>query len=220
MSGRLLSVQLRLSECCLMCVESSKQVRCVCVCDVVGNVCLISAESLKKVTAADTLLWSQTDVSPGVCACERDLMTSCVFSTSVLNHSICDQSASKASGCSCCHWGYSSNTHTRKTLTHRQKVNCGKSGEFYCVLTESKVIQIQRGNQTSLDFLLWWDKASSLCAKLGWTCPGPAVSLYYGCKYIIQIWTDNALSQTLLEPVGLLQWCRFIIIRFRFDFQY
>ena len=85
-----------------MCVESSKLRSGVCVCDVVGNVCLISAESLKKVTAADTLLWSQTDASPGVCVCVCvcvcDLMTSCVFSPSVLNHSICDQSASKAPG--------------------------------------------------------------------------------------------------------------------------
>lgn len=53
-----------LSECCLICVESSKHRSDVCV---VGNVCLICAESLKKVTAADSLLWSQTDVSPGVC---------------------------------------------------------------------------------------------------------------------------------------------------------
>ena len=58
--------------CCLMYVESSKHASDVlCVCDAaVGSVCFISAESLKKVTAADTLLWSQTDVSPGVCVCK------------------------------------------------------------------------------------------------------------------------------------------------------
>lgn len=56
-----------------LCRVIKAQIRCVCV---VENVCLICAESLKKVTAADSLLWSQTDVSPGVC---MDVgVTSCV----------------------------------------------------------------------------------------------------------------------------------------------